>query len=429
MPGPRLLVLLAALGALLMTANADAQPAGFNYDESKVPPYTLPDPLTKFDGSKVTTPDAWPARRAELLELFATEVYGKTPAGNPGVKFEVARVVPDALGGKATRKHVNILFNGQPDGPRAELLVYTPNASPGPHPAFLGLNFEGNHAVDPDPSIPIPTCWFADKPAEGFVDHRATEKSRGSESSRWPLEHIIDRGYAVATACYNEIDPDFDDGFVNGVHPLLDPRGQDPRPADAWGSLGAWAWGLSRALDYLQSDPAIDAKRVVVWGHSRLGKAALWAGAQDERFALVVSNESGCGGAALSKRIFGETVGRINTAFPHWFDDHFTKYNDKEADLPVDQHELIALVAPRPVLVCSADGDQWADPRGEFLGAKGAEPVYGLLGLPGLGTDDYPPTGQLIGGSLGYFHRAGEHDVKLDDWNAFLDFADQHFRR
>lgn len=419
-----------ALGfMLLMSCTSDAQPEGFNYDEAKVPAYTLPDPLATSDGGRVTDASAWRARRAEILGLFESEVYGKTPTRNPGVTFKLSRVVPGVFNGLATRKHVDILFSGDEDGPRAEMLLYVPSQGKGPFPAFLGLNFEGNHAVDPDPSIRIPTCWFPNKPAEGFVDNRATEKSRGAESDRWPLEYILGRGYAVATACYNEIDPDFDDQFRNGVHPLLDPAEQTERAGDAWGSIGAWAWSLSRMLDYLQSDPEIDGTRVAVWGHSRLGKTSLWAGAQDERFALVVSNESGCGGAALSRRAFGETIARINTSFPHWFCGNFKKYNDREAELPIDQHELISLIAPRPVLVCSAEGDLWADPRGEFLSARAAGPVYQLLGKEGLGVDEMPPTGKLVGGSVGYFIRPGAHGVTREDWTAFLDFADRHLRK
>ena len=390
-------------------------------NERDVPRYSLPDPLVCSDGSAVSTSDAWISkRRPELLELFSMHVYGRTPDAPLGMSAETLSDV-EALNGKARMRQVRMHirtgdgFRGDeiPAGDasvlRIDLLMFTPTAR-GRCPAIVGLNFRGNQAVQADPRIRLSRAWLRDDPAHGVIDHRATEASRGSEASRWPVGAIVDRGYALVTACHGDIAPDLDNG-----------------DNETRGTIGLWAWGLSRIVDHLVTygGADIDSRNVAVVGHSRLGKAALWAAAQDERFAAVIANGSGRGGASLARRRFGETVRHINTEFPHWFCERFRRYNDREDELPVDQHELIALVAPRPLLICSAEDDHWADPKGEFLAALGADPVYRLLGTDGLTTDTMPEIGMPILGTIGYHIRSGAHDITALDWAVILDFLDR----
>lgn len=386
-------------------------PAGFNYDESKVPAYTLPDVL----GGAKSKKDWETKRRPELLKLFENQMYGRMEPRLKSTVFETTSVDANALGGKATRKLITTLFAGKKDGPKMEILLYLPKQAKGPAPVFVGLNFTGNHSVNLDEAVPVSTSWF---PNNKVPD-------RGQQSSRWAIDLALERGYAVATVYYGDIDPDFDDGFKNGIHPLFTRTGS----GDDFGAIGAWAWGLSRILDYLETDKAVDAKRAIVMGHSRLGKASVWAGATDPRWALVISNDSGAGGVALSKRIFGETVKRLNTSFPHWFCANFRQYNDVEEKLPFDQHELVALIAPRPVYIASAQEDLWADPKGEFLGGLHANPVYKLYGKEGMPASEMPGIHQPVMGTIGYHIRAGKHDVTRYDWEQYLNFADKHLAK
>lgn len=409
----------------LVKALSERQPHVI-YDEAKVPKYTLPDPLVCLDGTKVTSPEIWwKKRRPEILELFRTYMYGRAPIERPkDMKFEIFDHDKNALGGKATRKQIRIYFTSDPDGPSMDLLIYLPNETPRPVPIFLLLNFNGNHAVCDDSGIKIKPLW--DRKARKLVI--PPEESRGSDAKSFPIKRILSRGYGIATAHYCDIAPDFPDSFKYGVFAAFDHLFGEKRPRDAWGAISAWAWGLSRAMDYIETDGEIDSKRVAVLGHSRLGKTALWAGAQDERFAIVISNNSGCGGAALSRRRYGETVSLINKAFPHWFCDNFKHYNDREDELPIDQHMLIALIAPRPVYVASADEDLWADPRGEFLAAKAADPVYKLLNTDGLPAEDMPPLDTPVMGRIGYHIRSGGHALAEYDWERYMDFADLHYK-
>ena len=399
-----------------------------NFNENKVPDYRLPDPLICVDGTKVSDKRLWfEKRQREILELFEFHMYGKMPGKPENMSFEIKSLDKDALNGKATRKEISVVMENNHTKIQMDILIYLPNFAPKPIANFVALNFYGNHSIHQDLNITLSNQWMPTKIAYKIVKHRATEASRAVRSSKWPVEFIIDRGYALSTIYYGDIDPDFDDGFQNGVHPLFYKKGQTKPATDEWGSIGAWSWGLIRAMDYFESDDDIDNNRIIVMGHSRLGKAALWAGAIDQRFAIVISNNSGCGGAALFRRKFGETISYINSRYPHWFCKNFNNFNDKEDELPVDQHMLISLIAPRPVYIASAEKDLWSDPRGEFLSAKHADPVYEMLGTDGLKVDEMPENHRPILSTIGYHIREGDHDVLKYDWEQYLKFADLHF--
>lgn len=415
-------ITLLSIILLLFSFEILAQTFVPNYDESKMPVYTLPDPLVFNNGKPVRQAGDWKKRRMEILHLFENEVYGKTPAGKVHLSAVQLSENTDVCNGLAVRKEVLLRLNRDGQDLELALLLYLPKSTK-KIPIFLGYNFNGNHTVSDDPGILVTQSWVRNNPAAGISQNRSSGSLRGSDSSAWPVREIVARGYGVATLYYGDVDPDFDDGFKNGVNRLF----KEKRDSASWGSIAAWAWGLSRVLDYLEEVKEVDPKRVIVLGHSRLGKAALWAAANDLRFAVAVSNESGCGGAALSKRIYGETVGRINNSFPHWFCKNFTKYNNKEDYLPVDQHELLALIAPRPVYVCSAEDDRWSDPKGEFLSCVAASPVYQLLGKPGFPGKDFPDSEHPVLGTIGYHIRKGKHDITAYDWNCFMNFTDNLF--
>lgn len=373
-----------------------------NYVESRVPKYELPDPL---QGGKISNSATWEAQRGELLELFAQEMYGKAPEKVKYIKYEVSTVKEDALDGLATRKEVLIRLD-EKNRIILKLLIYLPNGVE-KAPIFLGMNFFGNHTITEEEDVALPTK----KDLGRYGDFEMLE--RGSYAYRWPLKKILEAGYGVACFNRSDIDPDFDDSATKGVQSLYPRTWGKACGPDQWGSIASWAWGLSRAMDYLCTDSAVDASKVALIGHSRLAKAALWAAANDTRFALVCANESGCGGAAISRRAFGETVGIINRSFPHWFCDNFKKYSENESLLPFDQHQLLALIAPRPICVGSAKDDLWSDPKGEYEGLMGAKPVYALYG-----HED----------RLHYHIRDGKHELLSEDWEAYLKVADLYFK-
>ena len=402
-----LLIAIAALTAL-------AQPRGSNYDESKVPAYTLPDPLRLASGEVVKDARTWTTkRRPEIVALFENNMQGHSPARMKETAFELASIDRKALGGKAVRKEVTVLFNGKKDGPKMNLLVYLPANGKGRVPVFLGPNFGGNHTVHNDPGVRLGDVWIKGQ------KQPATADRRGSGASAWQLDMILDAGFGLATFYYSDVEPDFKDAKMLGIRSLA--------PSETWGAVGAWAYGLSRAMDYLETDSGVDAKRVAVMGHSRLGKAAIWAGAMDTRFAVVISNDSGEGGAAISRRGFGEQISHLNESFPHWFSAAYRQWDKRENDMPMDSHMLLSLIAPRPLYVASAQEDQWADPKGEFLAAVAATPVYHLFNRKGIETSDWPTVNQPVGDAVRYHVRTGKHEVTAYDWEQYIAFARRQF--
>lgn len=368
----------------------------FNYYEEKVPAYTLPDILTTSDGRKVTKSDLWyEVRRPEILELFRKNVYGRVPDTKYSQTFNLLSLDSTALEGTATQKEIVIRIESGGKSLSFNLILVTPNKVKQPVPAFL--------LIDP---------WFS-----------GTNTPRWKQKGKyWPVEEAIARGYGMAIFDASQLDPDNFDNFKNGIHAILD---KNQRPDDAWGTLAAWAWGASRCIDYLVTDRNIAADKIAVVGHSRAGKAALWAGAEDTRFAMVVSNESGAGGAALARRRYGETVARLNSAFPHWFCSNYNNYSKNEDALPVDMHMLLALIAPRALYIDCADEDLWGDPRGSYLALYDAVPVFKLLGKNSDIPEPMPPLNkQVMSGKVAYHIRDGVHNMLLKDWNWFMDFAD-----
>jgi hypothetical protein len=415
------IVLLLTVFTFVRTAMAAELPA-----VAKLPSRTeLPDPLVMLNGDRVSTKEQWlKQRRPELKELFQHYMYGYLP---PPVKIEakVEREDRKAFDGKATLKEVTISLDAA-GTPPIRLLLVVPNDRKGPAPVFVGMNFCGNHAVVKDSAVRLPTVWmYPNRP--GVKDNRATEEGRGTQVDEWAIDQSIERGYAVATFYSGDVDPDRAD-VREGIQPHLEKLGITKPGAHSWGTIAAWAWGIQRAVDYLVTDKNLDAKRIIVVGHSRLGKTALLAAAFDERIALAIPHQAGCGGTAPSRttNAKAETVKRINTSFPHWFNGTFKEFNDQVDRLPFDQHCLAALVAPRPLLFTNAVDDQWANPEGQFQMLQAADPVYRLLGDAGLEAKQMPEVGKLVDSKLGYWIRTGKHSMTRDDWKVFLDFADKH---
>lgn len=420
---------MAALASFGVTRVGAADLPPPNYDESTLAPYRLPELLRCQDGTLLQSAADFSAkRRPELLELFRQHVYGRISAElSRELRVEVTRVRgPEPFAGSlGLQSELDVSLRAR-DGRTLTVraLVHAPAGSQGPSPTFLSLNLFGNQSLHADPRIRLAVGWVPDHAELGLSGHVASAASRGMHAGRWPIELLLSRGYALVTAYAGDLDPDYDDAFQNGLHALLPPAGS-PRPGDAPGTIAAWAFGLSRLLDAIEQLPELDARRVAVVGHSRLGKTALWAAAQDERFALAISNESGCGGATLSRRRYGERLLHINRRFPHWFCPAFHGFDEREHELPVDQHQLLALLAPRPLYVASAVLDQWADPHGEWLACEAAAPAWALFGHDATPTHVTAPNPSQPASRLGYHVRPGKHDMTPRDFWHYLAFADR----
>ena len=397
------------------------RPIPVNYDESRVGTYALPDPLVLTNGKQVRDAGTWrKKRRPEILELVETSMHGRSPGRPRAMTFNVFDKGTPAFGGKALRRQVTIYFTQDKSGPKMDLAVYLPAGAKKRVPLLLCLNFSANSSVIDDEGLKQGEIWNRER--------KKIPAPRGSGLGRLNVPAILDRGFGVAAVYYGDIEPDFPGGAAQGVRGAFFKPGQtEPAPGD-WGAVHAWAWGLSRAMDYLETDKGVDRKRVAIFGISRLGKTVLWAGARDPRFALVIASCSGEGGASLSRRNYGETVKHMNTNFGYQFAGNYQKFGDHVDQLPIDAHMLVALIAPRPLLLQTGDKDRWSDPKGEFLAAVAAEPVYKLLGKQGLGTDQMPPAGQAILHDIGYYMHAGGHGTIPSDWDVFLQFLEMHLK-
>ncbi len=415
------------LPALLSAPPLAAQQDHTNLDESKAGVYTLPPLLIAKDGTAIRTAAQWTnKRRPEILALYRDNVHGQTPKILPrDLSFKVVEEDRKALAGTAHRKQIEVRFQkpfeDRADAPVMHVLLYTPAAATGPVPVFLALHFNGNWAIVDDPGVALYETW--DRKTQKRVAP-APDVKRGS-SKEWDVAQVLARGYGVAAIHYGDIEPDFEGGLGRplGIRALYGKPGAERTPRE-WGALGAWAFGMSRGLDYLLTDPQVDGKRVIAVGQSRLGKTVLWAGAQDQRFAAVISSCSGEGGAALSRRDYGENLDNMTTRYLYQFSDGFKRYHRNWNQLPVDAHMLISLIAPRPLLLNTGSEDQWSDPRGEFLAAQAASPAWALFGKKGLAEDEQPARDTPLLRDLAFHEHTGRHAILATDWKVFLDFAD-----
>src|SRR6202453_979627 len=396
-----------------------------NYDESKVGTYTLPGPLKLNNGKPVHDAKTWnQKRRPEIVQMFETQQFGRAPGRPADESFEVVEQGTPALNGKAIRKQITIYLSKDKTWPKIDLLMYLPATATKPVPVLLSINFGAvSNAVD-DPGV---------KPGEVWDPKTNTRipAVKGKGFGRLEVEPLLDAGFGVATFYYGDVEPDYPTGFSNGIRARYLKPGETQPAADEWGSIAAWAWGMSRVQDYLETDKSVDAHRVAIQGVSRLGKTVMWAGAHDQRFAAVIASCSGEGGAALSRRDYGETVAHLTapTRFPYQFAANYANYAGFPDKAPMDSNLLIALIAPRPLLLQTGSTDYWSDPKGEFLAAVAAGEVYKLLGKEDLGTAVWPPAGQPIFHDLSYYMHEGGHGMVASDWNFYLEFLQKTLPR
>jgi len=384
-----------------------------NFYEKNVPPYSIPDVFLCKDESYVESRDDWESmRRIELLQVFQKEVYGVTLLNKVAVRYELLEKDNSALDGRATRLQVRFILSGNNHSLEALLLVYLPNNGKSKHPVFMGYNFYGNQSTTDDEKVLY-------SPSTLEVWHNISKFKRGFANNHWCYDKAINQGYAVATMCYTDICPDSPFFKMSGAYNLFDSNDSESN----WQAIGLWSWGCSRICDYLIGQSWVNRNQIAILGHSRLGKVALWAGAQDTRFAVVISNDSGCGGASLAKRYFGENISMITSNNPHWFCKNYEKYANKECNMLFDQHELLSLIAPRHLYVCSASKDLPADPKGEFLALANAGKVWNLYNLQGLPSEEFPSFNKPLMGVNGYHVRRGLHGVTPYDWDCWIKFC------
>lgn len=395
-----------------------------NYDEAKVKPYTLPDPLKMADGRKVTSAAMWfRQRRPEILKLYETEIYGRIPNNTPKVTWESADVAGGTNGNTITRRLTGRIGD-KAGGPVMHVTLMLPAAAAGrPVPVILCLNFGFIGGAPRGGRGPAPTTRAnASAPA-------GPGRGRGPVPGGDPVNEILAHGYGYATIVYTDIQPDRANSFNEGVIGLTLPPGKTAPEPDQWGTISAWAWGVSRIVDYFETDKAVDAKQIAIMGHSRLGKTVLWAAAYDPRIAMVYSSCGGELGSSLARRDWGETVDDMAQNYGYQFAGNLQKYPGKWDEMPVDTHMLISLIAPRPVYITGGTTDQWSDPKGEFLAEVAAGPVYRLVGAKDLGVTRLPPLDTpIITGDLGWHYHTGGHMATASDWDAFLAFAGRHFK-